>query len=412
MLKGWLPYKNIAIAHNPLMLVDLLILFKLVGVGITQLKVFTWLLILLSDIVLFFVAKKLWDKRVAILSLAFFIPLQIIYEGNGLWFDLYMGLLAFICFYTLKTKQFVWAGIFWAAALLTKQTAVYFLVPIAFYFFGAKKTDGVKKFLTGALGVGAVFSATLFIFNLWPDYINWAIKFGVFTLPKAAGQIHYPTLKQLAVSLFAFAVFIPYIIKKPKSSVELSAWAFVGLLGAYPRFELFHFQPALFYLAIVGAIVFSQVKKKEMLLKVFLALFLVVFGTLFVRFGQRDWKAGTRFFDTTTQKVTASLSEASLQGEKVFVANYWDSVYALSGTLPAVDPWVPQLSWYINQPGIEEEMVKGLERTKPNYIVLGEYTDGGLSSFKPELINEFIEENYEVVDKIDGVYILQRELGK
>jgi len=52
--KGWLPYKDIAIVHTPLMILDLTLFYKIFGVGIVQLKIFTWILIILSDLLVFF----------------------------------------------------------------------------------------------------------------------------------------------------------------------------------------------------------------------------------------------------------------------------------------------------------------------------------------------------------------------
>jgi len=40
MLKGWLPYRDIAIAHTPVLLADLTIFFKIFGLGLLQLKIY------------------------------------------------------------------------------------------------------------------------------------------------------------------------------------------------------------------------------------------------------------------------------------------------------------------------------------------------------------------------------------
>ncbi|MEJ2441778.1 MAG: glycosyltransferase family 39 protein, partial [Patescibacteria group bacterium] len=130
MLKGWLPYRDIAIAHTPLLFIDLIIVYGLFGVGLWQIKIYTWLLILLTDCLLFWIVKKLWKEKVALFSLAFYIPLQLFYEGNGLWFDLALAPIALFVFYLLKKKNYFWAGFSWASAFLTKQTAFWFLVPI------------------------------------------------------------------------------------------------------------------------------------------------------------------------------------------------------------------------------------------------------------------------------------------
>jgi len=128
--KGWLPYRDIAIAHTPLMLIKLAIFYKIFGTGILQLKIFTWILILFFDGIIFVVAKKLWNFKTALISLMAYGLWMTFYDGNGLWFDLFMGAIALVSFYFVQKKKYFWAGVFWALAFASKQTAVWFLLPI------------------------------------------------------------------------------------------------------------------------------------------------------------------------------------------------------------------------------------------------------------------------------------------
>src|SRR3990167_6098660 len=72
ILKGWLPYKVFAMVHTPLLVLDLALFNKIFGIGATQLKIYSWVLILFTDLTLFYVVKKLWCAKTALLSLAFF----------------------------------------------------------------------------------------------------------------------------------------------------------------------------------------------------------------------------------------------------------------------------------------------------------------------------------------------------
>src|SRR3972149_2607064 len=76
ILKGWLPYRDFAMVHTPLLVLDLALFNKIFGMGAIQLKIYGWVLIALTDLTLFYVAKKLWNLKSALLSLLFFIPLQ------------------------------------------------------------------------------------------------------------------------------------------------------------------------------------------------------------------------------------------------------------------------------------------------------------------------------------------------
>src|SRR3990172_12660032 len=107
--KGWLPYKDIAIAHTPLLLANLTAFNWVFGIGVNQLKIFTWIIIMFLDITLFTVASRLFNKKIALFTIAFYIPLQLFYEGNGLWFDLYLTGLGLVVFYYLGTKKYLYA---------------------------------------------------------------------------------------------------------------------------------------------------------------------------------------------------------------------------------------------------------------------------------------------------------------
>lgn len=411
--KGWLPYKDIAIAHTPLLLVDLTILYKLFGVGLWQLKIYTWLLILLTDVLLFWVVREIWNRKTAILSLVFFIPFQLFYEGNGLWFDLALVPIVLIIYYLLKKKDYLWAGIFWALAFLTKQTAFWFLAPIGLTFFQRafllkpqKLIKVFKKFALGVLGTFLISVLIMWALGFLKDFYYWTFEFGIGILPKAQGQTNLPTLRQFAISFFPFSIlaFLPFVQKR-KESLFLSTWAIAGVLGTFPRWELFHFQPAIPFLAIAGGLVFSQIKKLKPVIKILLVGYIVLSVLLVSKFYAREWGRETRFFEPDVKQIATYIEENTQPNDKIYVLNAWDSVYAWSNTLPAVIPWVPHLSWYMELPGIQEEIVSSLDIVRPKLIMQGEYSEIGLGSYKPELIDEFINNNYEINDSI-GSYLI------
>lgn len=411
--KGWLPYKDIAIAHTPLLLVDLTILYKLFGVGLWQLKIYTWLLILLTDVLFFWVVKKIWNRKTALLSLVFFIPFQLFYEGNGLWFDLALVPIILIFFYFIKKKDYLWTGIFWALAFLTKQTAIWFLIPVGLALIQdapfkkpQKLIKITRRFLFGVLGSFLVSILIIWALGFLKDFYFWAFEFGVGILPKAQGQINLPSLRQLVISFLPFSIlFFLLFVQKRKESVQLSFWIIAGVLGAFPRWELFHFQPALPFLAIAGGIVFSQINKLKPVIKTLLIGYTVFNIVLVSKFYSREWGRETRFFEPEVIQITAYIEENTEQNDKIYVLNAWDSVYALSTTLPAVRPWIPHLSWYMKLPGIQEDIVSSLDIVRPSLIVQGGYSETGLGSYKPELIDEFIRDNYDINDNI-GSYLI------
>jgi hypothetical protein len=409
--KGWMPYRDIAMAHNPLMIVDLSIFYKLFGVGIIQLKIFTWLLILLANLLVFFVANKIWGKRIAFLSLMFFPGLLLFFDGNGLWFDLYMGVLAFYSFYCIRSKRWFWVGVFWALAFLSKQTAVWFLIPIAFELVINIKTIFPKllKLILGTSLVLGLFVLSLALLGILPDYYNWAIKFGIFILPKAQGQIQMPDLKNLVVALFPFSVFLPLVFGKEKHKWILLFWAVAGCMGAYPRFEYFHFLPSAPFIAISAGIVLVSFAKLKNSGKIFVVLYIFGMLYLFGNYFMRNWREGTRFYEGDVRNVVDYVVANTKPGDKIFVMNWWDNIYALTNTLPATNPWVPQLSWYQELPGIQDAELADLKISQPGMVVLNPYTDSGLSAYMPQKVYDYIRLNYKLENKIGDVEILTKK---
>lgn len=407
MIKGWLPYRDIAIAHTPLMLSILAIFYKFAGVGVLQLKVFTWILILATDLLLYFIVQKLWTLNKAIIALLIFVVLQIFFNGNGLWFDLFVSIFALAAFYFSERKKYFWTGIFWALAFISKQTAIWFLLPIGFSIFIKQKgkNKNLRSFIIGSSVIIGLFLLALAIFHILSDFYVWAIKFGLFVLPRAVGQIQLPDIKSLIVSAFPFLVFIPLIWRSKTKSITLFFWALAGSLGAYPRFEFFHFQPGLAYLAIATMLVFSETEKYN-LFKYFIAFYLFGNLYLFANFFIRNYEEGVRFYEQDVQDVVSYVKSNTIPNDKIFILNWWDNIYALSDRLPAVDPWVPQLSWYMDIPGIQEKMTSDLSVSKPKLIIFNNYTGTGLSAYVPTKVYNYVTENYKPKEKIDNLEIL------
>lgn len=409
---GWLPYRDIVTIYPPVLILSTAFLGKLFGISLLNLKVSTWALILLTDCLVYWVAKKITkSNQIAFLSLLFYVFWQPFFEGNGLWFDLALVPLAFLSFSLLYQKKFFGGGVLFALAVLVKQTALYFSLPILLIFWLARqlKPKPILKFLSG---VSLPFIFCLFyllIRGLWSDFYLWVIDFAVFYLPQAPGQTVLPTIKQiLAFGVpYAFCLLaLTLLVKKqtPKEEKKflflLLAWSFFGVLGAYPRFEYFHFQPSLPFLAIISGLILSRLidswKKKKINRAWLLYLLLILAGIIHLqgRFYCLHWQKPDRFFEKETLIVADWIKKNTNPLEKIYVLNSWDHIYALSNTLPAVSPLIPTLPWHYEYPGIQEKFIVDLEKNKPRIVVFEPYKEKGLGSYKPEKIDRFLQENY------------------
>lgn len=400
MIHGLLPYRDIAIAHTPNLLIGLSFFYKIFGVGILQLKIYTWNLIIFTDILLFWIINKLWSKKVAIVTVLTFAFWQLFYDGNGLWFDLMITPLAVFTFFLLEKKKYFWAGVFWILMFFTKQTAIWFLIPI---IFSLKK---YKEFIFGAVSTFIIYILAIWIWGNLPNFYEWAIHFGIFVLPRSQGQIQIPNLKNMLVAVFPFSIFIPYILKRKTKAVGLVLWSIAGGMAAYPRFEFFHFQPALPFLALASAVVFNDLNRANKLLKMFITFYLVGSIYLFANFFMRNYQEGTRFFETDVSDVVSYVKNNTEPGDKIFVMNWWDNIYPLTGTLPVTTPWVPQLSWYQEIPGVQEKEVADIKDSKPKLILIQNYSELGLNSYKPQTVFDYVMANFKLKEKIDGIDVL------
>lgn len=384
MLQGWLPYKDIAIAHNPLMLLDLTIFFKLFGVGILQLKIYTWIVILINTALLYLVSKKYWDKKIAYFSCLLYLLLVVIYEGNGLWFDLALTPFAMLLYYLLRQKSYLWAGIVFVLGYLTKQTFIYFTIPVILFLLKdkIKMIANVKKLIIGGLVIFVPFVLILYLLGIVDDYYKWAVEFGIFYLPKAEGQISLPNIRQFvfAMSPFLFLLFT--------NNYFLIIFTLVGLLGVYPRWELFHFQPALPFLAI-AITTFLLDEKFKRIPKYILFVFLLLFLTIGIK---RQVGTTTRFYEEDVIKITQKVKDSKI--ESLYVINYWDNLYALTDTLPP-KPLIPYIPWYLSYNNNVDLLISNLKKEMVDAIVIGERQDN-----YPKLY-EFVDKFYtcDIVDK-------------
>lgn len=406
ILKGWFPYKDFAMVHTPLLVLDLALFNKIFGIGATQLKIFGWVLILLTDLTLFYVVKKLWSAKTALYSLLFFVPLQLLYDGNGIWFDYALSIWGLLALYLLLSKRYLAAGAVWALAFFTKQTAVWFLFPISFVMLGGGFGARAKKFILGAfytLGIGVF---VLWIFGILPDFIFWAIRFGIGILPQVTGQISSPTAIEALRALLPFSILVFALFIDWKKYLPFAMWAGFGILGAIPRWELFHFQPGLPFLAITIAIFFLQSESLKSLTRFALALYIAGVLLMVTRSINRTWGEPDRFLEPSVLRTADYIKANTKESDRIFVLNSWDNLYALSDRLPATRPWFPQLPWYFAIDGVEDVATNDLKTESPSLVVMQPYPPSGLSSFKPVKVTDYIFKFYQPSFVIDNSFYI------
>lgn len=358
ILNGWLPYKDIAIAHSPFLLVLLTSFYKLFGLGILQLKVFTWLLIGLNTSLTLYISRKYWGNKHSILSATLYLVLCLIFEGNGLWFDLALTPFALLTYYFIREHKYLLLGLCFASGLLTKQTFIYFLLPIFFSLKASRfEPKYIKKFIFGVSIISLISVVVLLDFGILDDIYLWAVKFGLFYLPKVSGQIQLPNITQAVFALFPFLILV--------FDSSLALFVIAGVLGVYPRWELFHFQPALPFIAILISKFIFEYKNVVIRLGVVFLLLIYMFTGI-----KRQIRTETRFYESDVTSVAGIVKKTGYKN--IYVANYWDSIYALTDTVPVTKPLIPYIPWYIEYGKNNEVMLFDIKLKQPELIIVNE----------------------------------------
>lgn len=376
---GWLPYRDIAIAHSPFLVLALSQFFHLFSVSVASLKIFSWALILGNSLVLYFVSRKLFPQVNSGLVFLAYLFLAFRYEGNGVWFDQALVVPIVLVYFFLRQKKYFLSGLMFGIALGVKQTAGWFGFPILMLLFGPAFLHNAIQFIKGFLCVLILWWGTMILMGIFPDYWRWSIQFGLGVLPGMPGS---PSLLQLFSALLPFLVFLLLPLATPayrKPFLVLFVWSAFGALGIFPRFGLFHLQPALPFLSLSLVSISNHISKKY---HIFYWLVILVLVSSSFRYFFRAWHAPDRFMEP---EFLAAVEQAKNSSGTMFNFNWWDSAYVLANKFPP-RPWVPQLPWYLSQPQIKEQLLESLSLTPPETVI---YYPGG----DPALLH-FLQSSY------------------
>jgi 4-amino-4-deoxy-L-arabinose transferase-like glycosyltransferase len=399
--QGWLPYRDFAIIHTPLLPSLLLVFYKLFGFNPNTLHLFGTGLIAVTALLVGLVSRsRSGDWRGVWMAQILFCLLLFAFQGNTVWFESFLTpilLGVYWCHVSYLEKPRFWkliaSGLLIGFALVTKQTVGY-IFPV-FLIFSVYLWQG-KKMPMLALGkvILTVFiPAILIIFGLLialyrleviTDFWRWGAQY-VFLKPfmgSHGGYVLLPTIKQSVVPMLLLLFCVVTVVKKQNFS-DIYALGFMAFsfLFAFPRFEFFHLVPS----AAFAAIILRKQNFKFLITTIFA---LVLFFQL--------QKYTHTFLDEKTMKIQ-SVNKSRYYGKSLFVLNGPDQIYFLNITPPAVKPWVPQLPWYLDYYGHQFflDFVKG----SPEVVVVSPYlntpTRDGLGAYKPAEVLQYIQNNYK-----------------
>lgn len=403
MNNGFLLYKDIITPYFPLLPEVLSKYFMLFGATVINLKIFTYITILISDLVIFLFAYKISKSKLkGILAVLTFVFLNISFGGNGLWFELALTpLIIFSLFilymYKNKPPHIFFAGLALGTAVIVKQNAALFYLPVLLLLASRRNFANIKIFLIPNVILLIILLVYLTKLNLTYDFFNWAIHLPL-SYPKQSSFVLLPTIKQYSLMVFLIIPCILVVFKNNSKLLEKLFWLVSFLFAAnfaFPRYENFHLQ----ILVGLSSIFAVSMPKKYFLVFVFIAIL------LFLKTENRLWGAHDRFLDQETYV----LSDLIKGFDSVYLLNSPDLAYFLAGKLPP-KLWAANFPWYFEQPGFAERFINNLKIQRIHYIVVREGLGGGrysLGNYFPEKVLDYIGSNYLLKKKIGRYQVWQ-----
>lgn len=416
---GFTLYKDFVYPYPPLLVVVLSWLYSAFGYKLSVLQLFTWLIILMSDVLIVGIVEKLTKKwTIAMAALALYVFTQPFLEGNQLWFDLALVPLMLTAIYFIfqkKTaKNLIIAGVFMGLSVLVKQTSGLFLLAIGLYMLVVEKT--FKKIIYLAIGpviIGASLLVWLIREQILGYFVNWNLIYPFTFWSKFPGyvQMNLTNGQMLVLGVLLFPLFVIVAknfktTSKDKNLLLLEIILLISLIMVYPRFSFFHFQMALAAIAVTFGYLLSKYKFSPVLHALFWIFILFVIALPVFK---RDIGVAARFWDQDTLSFSQKLKEET-KGKSTFLLGLPSSIYVFSGSHPP-KPWIDNYGWYFEIPGVQESTIADWNANKPDYVVTSDPEGGNwydLGVYRPKQVMNWIEKGYVKREQLaKGVWLWQ-----
>ena len=210
---GFLIYKDMVHPYTPVLTMTLSTLYKLFGYRLIVLKLFTWVLVLINDVLIFLIVKKISkSSKVSLLSVLFYLFTQPFLDGNMLWFDFAISTPLLFSFYFLlkvfdkqsfQKRNLLFTGLFLMVAVLIKQTSgLYFLAVLGYLILKRTKFQKIIPIFIGPLVLGLPLLFRLIQEGALMDFLNWVLIYPARYWTKFPGYVRMDVLQRDVFTLF------------------------------------------------------------------------------------------------------------------------------------------------------------------------------------------------------------------
>lgn len=387
---GFNLYKDMVHPYTPLLTMCLAYLYKIFGYNILVVKIFTYFLILVNDLLIFKITLKFTkNNRWGIFAVIFYVLTQSFLDGNQLWFDFVISTPILVSLWFVINKKYFWSGVAFAIAFLIKQNSLLFLL-LALMF--THKIKNLFKLLLGAFLPIVPLIIYLYLSNSLTDFFNWVLIYPSKYWTSFPNYVQLiPSNKQLLIFIIIFLPAIYLAFKnKTKEYVMLLGSLIISTILIYPRFSFFHFQTGIAILAIIFGIASSNFPKKY-----YLHLYLIILTLLL----PKNWGNSARFIDDNKLSVEKSAI--------IYLLGPHSLNYVINNSLPP-KPWIDNYGWYFEIPGIQQKVINSWKIDPPKFVYVSKPGQGNwydLGTYQPKEVVKYIKENYIKVDELNSVEV-------
>lgn len=402
---GYLLYKDMIHPYPPVLTMALSIVYKLFGYKLIVLKIFTWLIILVNDVLIFLIVKKMVNsERWAVISVIFYVLIQPFLEGNQLWFDLAIVPAILLSTYYILQKKYFWSGLFLGVAILTKQTAgLYLVFGILYIAFKEKNFKKLLDFVIGPIILFLVLVLRLTTEGALSGFFNWTLIYPFTWWSKFPGYVQMTlSRREIVILVLLVTPAILLVFKsgkslfKEKSILLTTFYLLLSFVLVYPRFSFFHLQLSIAFCAILYGVFLSKLKFSYILHTAYCILLFVLICLPVLK---TDWGEETRFWGSEDVKAAELIKNSTKPDDLIYLLGPHSGLYVLSGRLPP-KPWVDNYGWYLEIPGVQEEIINRWETNKPEIVFTSNIQEGNwynLGTYRPQKIVDWIkDENIQI----------------
>lgn len=402
-------YKDQVLPYQPLLILILSKIYAIFGYDIFVLKIFTWVIILINDLLIFLISRKIINHKILNFApLLFYVTTQPFFGGNMLWFDLATVPFILGAIYMLisKNKKYLYAGVLLGLAALIKQQMLVLPAVLIIYLIIRKNFYRLTKLFIGFLIPWMLILLWVISQGILNDYIFWTFTVPFFWYPRFPGYANWPTNFQIlqTVILFSSVVLLIKNLRKWSETTWVLFLIFTALfITAFPRFDYFRMQPTLAIFPILFATYLKQKLYPAILILAALLFLLISWNN--ISFGSQ-----VRFYDQSDLNLSEKMKKFLEKDDKVYLLGVQSGQYVFTKSLP-LKPWVDNYIWYMEIPGIQDKVINSLNREKPEYIfwqppLPGQWYEIG--TYQPRKVTSYIKEKYKKVSVVERVEVWQR----